>query len=95
MNISVGRHGAPERRAMEDYRAVLERLQELEGWADYIVDALHLDQRHEPVRRAMLEHALAERDLREVRELSWRLRDRLHMVNTQLGYSRPLENASV
>jgi hypothetical protein len=70
---------------------VLERLQELEGWAEYITEALHLDQKGEPVRREMLERTVEERSLREVRELSWRLRDRLHLLTTQLELSRPME----
>jgi len=79
---------------MKEYQLVLERMKELEGWAEYIVEALHLDQRNEPVRRDMLRRALQERDLRAIRELSWSLRDKLHTVNTQLEFSRPpAENA--
>ena len=74
---------------MEEHKSVLERIEELEGWAEYIVDALHLNQREEPVRREMLERQLEERNLRAIRELSWSLRDKLHMVRTQLEYSRP------
>jgi hypothetical protein len=72
-----------------DHQAVLERIEELEGWAEYIVEALHLNQRGEPVRREMLERLLGERDLRAIRELSWSLRDKLHVVTTRLELSRP------
>jgi hypothetical protein len=68
---------------------VLERLRELEGWAEYITEALHLDQRSEPVKREMLERTLGEQALRQIRELSWSLRDKLHLVTTQLELSRP------
>ena len=74
---------------MEEHKSVLERIEELEGWAEYIVDALHLNQREEPVRREMLERQLEERNLRAIRELSWSLRDKLHVVTTRLELSRP------
>ena len=80
---------------MEEHRSVLERLQELEGWAEYTVHALHLNQRNEPVTREMLERILGERELREIRELSWTLREKLHLVNTQLELSLPLQKALV
>lgn len=70
---------------------VLERLQELEGWAEYITEALHLDQTGEAVKREMLEQTLEERSLREVRELSWRLRDKLHLLSTQVELSGPAQ----
>ena len=70
---------------------VLERLQELEGWAEYITEALHLDQKSELVKPEMLERTVEGRSLREIRELSWRLRDRLHLLTTQLELSRPAE----
>jgi len=73
--------------------AVLERLQELEGWAQYITEALHLDQKNEPVKREMLERALGEQSLRQIRELSWSLRDKLHLVTTQLELSPPAEKS--
>jgi hypothetical protein len=78
---------------MQEHQSVLERIQELEGWAEYIVDALHLDQKNEPVRCEMLVRLLGERDLRAIRELSWLLRDKLHVVTTQLEFSRPLPKA--
>jgi hypothetical protein len=43
---------------MREHQAVLERMQELEGWAEYIVEALHLNQKDEPVKREMLEQTL-------------------------------------
>jgi hypothetical protein len=66
---------------------VFERLQELEGWAEYIIDALHLDRRHEPVKKAMLEQMVELEALRKIRELSWELRDKLHIVTTQIEFS--------
>jgi hypothetical protein len=72
---------------------VFERLRELEGWAEYITEALHLDQRSEPVKRKMLEQTLGEQPLRQIRELSWSLRDKLHLVTTQLELSRPAEKS--
>ena len=80
---------------MEEHQSVLERMQDLEGWAEYIVDALHLNLRDEPVRREMLERLLGERDLRAIRELSWSLRDKLHLVTTQLEFSRPPQKTAV
>jgi hypothetical protein len=74
--------------AQELHGQVLERLLELEGWADYIVEALHRDRVSEPVKRVMLEQILGEQALRQIRELSWSLRDKLHLVTTQLDLSR-------
>ena len=80
----------------EKYRhPVLERLQELEGWAEYIVEALHLNQRAEPVTKEMLKEALGDRELREIRELSWSLREKLHRVATQLELSHSAEKVTV
>jgi len=73
---------------------VLERLRELEGWSEYIIEALHLNQKYEPVNREMLERTVEERALREIRELSWALRDKLHVVNLQLELSRPTQKSS-
>ncbi|HVR82750.1 MAG TPA: hypothetical protein VMU54_00475 [Planctomycetota bacterium] len=72
-----------------DHLPVLERLQELEGWAQYLTEALHLDQKSEPVKQEMLQRTLGEQTLRQIRELSWSLRDKLHLVTTQLELSRP------
>jgi len=49
---------------MDERQLVLERMQELEGWAAYIVDALPLDQKTEPVGLDMLKRSLEERTLR-------------------------------
>ena len=68
---------------------VLERLHELEGWAEYIVEALHLDQRLEPVKREMLERVVEMQALKQLREMSWCLRDKLHIIATQVEFSRP------
>jgi hypothetical protein len=73
----------------EHHGQVLERLLELEGWADYIMEALHRDRKSEPVKMEMLQQILGEQALRQIRELSWSLRERLHLVTTQLDLSRP------
>jgi len=72
-----------------DRAPVMERLQELEGWAEYITEALHIDKNGEPAKKAMLERVVGMPLLRQLRELSWSLRDRLHVVNVQLELSRP------
>jgi len=45
------------------------------------------------VKREMLERTLGEQSLRQIRELSWSLRDKLHLVTTQLELSRPAEKS--
>ncbi len=63
-----------------DRALVLQRLHELEGWAEYIVEALHLDQRLEPV--------VEMQALKQLREMSWSLRDKVHVIATQVEFSR-------
>ena len=77
----------------EEFQRVIERIQELEGWAEYIVEALHLDQASEPVKREMLERTVEREALRCAREGAWSLRDHLHRISTALEYSRPAEEA--
>jgi hypothetical protein len=77
----------------KEHTQVFERLQELEGWAVYITEALHFDQGSEPVKCEMLEKTLGEQAMRQIRELSWSLRDKLHLVTTQLELSRPIEKS--
>jgi hypothetical protein len=77
----------------QDRIPVLERLQELEGWAAYMTEALLLNQRCEPVKPEMLKRAVGEQALREIRELSWSLRDKLHVITTQLELSRPVQES--
>jgi hypothetical protein len=90
----IERPEAPERSTIvEEHQLVMERIRDLEGWAEYIVDALFLNQRFEPVGREMLERLLQERELQTIRELSWKLRDKLHLVRTQLELSRPAQPA--
>ena len=72
---------------LDDRILVLERLKELEGWSEYITEALHLNRKSEPVKREMLERAVADRELRQIRELSWALRDKLHVITTELEHS--------
>jgi len=67
---------------------VLERLQELEGWSSYIVEALTMNQKREPATVEMLARAVDPRDLRELREISWSLFSGLHRINVQLEHSR-------
>ena len=71
-----------------DRALVLERLHELESWAEYIAEALHLDQRLEPVKREMLERTVEMQALKELREMSWSLREKLHVIATQIELSR-------
>jgi hypothetical protein len=76
-----------------DRDPALERLQELEGWAEYIFEALHVNQGAEPVKAEMLKRTLDPQALRQIRELSWSLRDKLHLATTQLELSRPAEKS--
>ena len=62
-----------------DRERVLQRLHELESWAEYIVEALHLDQQLKPV--------VETQALKQLRELSWSLRDKLHIIGTQVELS--------
>ena len=62
-----------------DRERVLQRLHELEGWAEYIVEALHQDHRLVPVVEV---HAL-----KQLREMSWSLRDKVHLIATQVELS--------
>jgi hypothetical protein len=71
-----------------DHTQVLERLLELEGWAEYIFEALHLDQDMEPATREMIESVVEKQALRQLRELSWSLRDKLHLITTTLELTR-------
>ena len=71
-----------------DRSLVLQRLHELEGWAEYIVEALNLDQRLEPVKREMLERVVEMPALKQLREMSWSLRDKLHLIATLVELSR-------
>lgn len=71
-----------------DRSPVLERLHELEGWAEYITEALHLDRPYEPTTRAMIEALVDASTLKQLRELSWTLRDKLHVVTVQLEHTR-------
>ena len=64
-----------------DRSLALQRLHELEGWAEYIVEALHLDLR--------LGRELDMKTLKQVREMSWSLRDSLHIIATQVEHSAP------
>ena len=56
-----------------------ERFEALESWADVIVESLH---EKDPAR------GVDPRALREVRELSWALRNKLYVLRTQLEFSK-------
>ena len=72
-----------------DRSPVLERLHELEGWAEYITEALHLDRPSEPTTGAMIERVVDAQALKQLRELSWTLRDKLHLLTVRLEHTRP------
>jgi len=76
-----------------DNKHVARRLQELLGWADYIVESLVQDQRYEQGKREVLERLVEQNVLRELRELSWSLREKLHLVATRVEHSQPLEKS--
>ena len=54
-----------------------ELLGNLQGWAEFICESLH-----EP-----LDSAVEQRALREARQLSWILREKLYVLRTQLEFS--------
>jgi hypothetical protein len=54
-------------------------------------DLALLDLLLQPVRPEMLERTLGEQALRRIRELSWSLKDKLHLAMTQLELSRPAQ----
>ncbi len=73
-----------------DRSLVLERLHELEGWAEYIVETLHRNQQLEPMTREMLERVVEMQALKQLREMSWSLRDKLHLIATQVELSHDM-----
>jgi hypothetical protein len=62
---------------------VAKRLQELRGWADYIVESLTRDQRYESGKMELLERLLDERELRDLRDLAASLADRLNRIRVR------------
>ncbi|HVR84074.1 MAG TPA: hypothetical protein VMU54_07170 [Planctomycetota bacterium] len=78
-----------------EHTEVLERLRDLESWAAFITETLHLDKSSELVKRAMLEQGVENQALRQLRELSWSLRDKLHLIRTQLELTVPLQPADL
>lgn len=70
-----------------DGARVLEKLRELEGWTEYILEALVINRISEPVKGEMLKLAIGDPALRQLREMSWSLRDKLHVVATQIELS--------
>jgi hypothetical protein len=73
---------------------VLERLYDLEGWAQYVLEALHVDQSLETVTPEMIQHALEPQMLRELREQSWSLWKLLHRVTTEMELSLSAKEAA-
>jgi hypothetical protein len=76
-----------------DRQKVLARLQDLEGWAEYVFEALHLDQESEPMRQGMLERTVEHEALRQLREVTWSLRDQLHRITTELELSHSVQES--
>jgi len=68
---------------------VLTRLHDVEGWSEYIIEVLTRNQPVEPATVEMLEHALGREALRELRECSWSLYEKLHRMRTVLELSIP------
>lgn len=61
-----------------------EVLGDLQGWAEVIFEGLH-DQTRQLGEGRTLESWAGKGALREVRELSWTLRDKLYLLRSQLG----------
>jgi len=76
-----------------DRQKVLERLYELEGWAQYVLEALHVDQSAETVTPEMVKHALEPHTFRELREQSWSLWKLFHRITTEIELSLPTKEA--
>jgi hypothetical protein len=76
-----------------DRQKVLERLYDLEGWAQYVLEALHVHQSSATVTPEMIQDALESQTLRELREQSWTLWKLLHRVTTGMELSRPAKEA--
>jgi hypothetical protein len=62
---------------------------------EYITEALHLDQGTEPTRKEMLERVVERQALRQLRDLSWSLRDKLHVITTQLEFTHVESQAAL
>lgn len=80
---------------MEDpnRRKMLLRLRDLEGWAQFILEALHANPTGESSEREALEQTVEDQRLRRLRVLSWSLWDNLHRVNLELEHTRTVEDA--
>ncbi|HVR87550.1 MAG TPA: hypothetical protein VMU54_24705 [Planctomycetota bacterium] len=72
-----------------DRQKVLERLYDLEGWTQYVLEALHMHQTSETVTPKMIQHALEPQTFRELREQSWSLWKLFHRVTTEMELSLP------
>jgi hypothetical protein len=76
-----------------DRQKVLERLYDLEGWAQYVLEALHENQSSGAATPEMFQHVLEPRTFRELREQSWSLWKLFHRVTTEMELSRPANKA--
>lgn len=75
---------------------VARRIEELRGWADYIVESLTRDQRYESGKTEILERLLDEKELGELRELARALADRLSRIRVrpEIAVSSPTANVA-
>ena len=74
---------------------VARRLDELRGWADYIVESLTRDQRYEAGKIEVLERLLDRHELRELRDLARTLAERLSQVRVRPETNAPPEAATI
>jgi hypothetical protein len=77
----------------DDRQVVLERLQDLEGWADFILQSLTVRPAKDATKQELLDRTLEKQDLKRLRELSWSLWDHLHRITIELQHAHTLEDA--
>jgi hypothetical protein len=77
----------------EDRQVVLEKLQDLEGWADFILQSLTVHPAKETKKEELLDQTLEKHSLKRLRELSWSLWEHLHRITIELQHSHALEDA--
>ena len=61
----------------------VQRLNELLGWADYIVESLTMDQGYEKGKLVSLQRVVDGPSLQELRQVAWMLREKLDRVRVQ------------
>jgi len=76
-----------------DQQAVLAQLQDLEEWADFILQSLTVHPAKKRANQELLERTLEKQNLKRLRELSWSLWDHLHRITIELQHSHALEDA--